>query len=329
MFTITTRQIRIAILVLVVLITIFGAASTVLFLNIDNSSLPKNVIVIRKLSTIEILNFVAMAFLILIYAYASIPKLPAKAPRFVRAFFIFAFTVFILYIHVNVIANVIENHGSCSYAVSKASCHLGRTANALGMITGFLIMYEVARTLRETDPNPTVGKLGGEAIPTSAPYQGQMTQPVMNQQFPPQTFQQGVFYPQQQPYPLVQQQPLQGVTPKFEVSAQQQQQFQPQVQQQYQLLQQQQPFYQSPQPGQQPMQQVQQIPYSQQPQQNIAPLPPVPGSLVTTTPQPGGQAIAPYSSPGVSVAVSPVLPVGGYSTPSPSVGHQSPVHPPQ
>ncbi|KAF9329175.1 hypothetical protein BG006_007699 [Podila minutissima] len=39
---------------------------------------------------------------------------------------------------------------------------------------------------------------------------------------------------------------------------------------------------------------------------------PAPGSTVTATPQPGGKPIAPYPSPGTSVAVSPVLPVGGY-----------------
>ncbi|KAF9133592.1 hypothetical protein BGW39_009445 [Mortierella sp. 14UC] len=271
----------------------------------------------------------------------KIPRIPKEVPRYARALVLFLLTGYMLYFYLSVLSAVFENNAFlCRYSFVKSACGVARVVQLFGTVAGFLVMYEVALTLKETDPNPkpkplipeagapgTAGATGAPA-PNAVPYQMQMTPPPS---FPQQQtpFQQGAFFPQQQqqqPYALAQQQPLQNANAKFEAPGQQQQQqfqqqqlYQQQQQQLYQGQQQQQQLYQGQQPSQQ---QQQQNPYSQQPL--------APGSLVTTTPQPGGQAIAPYtSSGGASVAVSPVLPAGGYSTPSPSVGHQSPVHRPQ
>ncbi|KAF9908093.1 hypothetical protein EC991_010221 [Linnemannia zychae] len=288
----------------------------------------------NTLNAKEAVALVALIILLGHYLYLTVTKIPRitrEIPRYARAFVLFLLTGYMLYFYLSVLSPVFERNAfTCKLSYNKGACGVSRVVQLFGTVAGFLIMYEVAHTLKETDPNPrpkplipkagAPGTTGGAQAPNSVPYQMQMTTPptYLQQQTP---FQQGAYFPQQQqqqqPYVLAQQQPLQNANPKFEATEQQQQQ-QQQFQQQ-QLYQQQQQLYQ----GQQPLQQ-------QQPQNSIPQQPLAPGSLVTTTPQPGGQAIAPYtSSGGASVAVSPVLPVGGYSTPSPSVGHQSPVHPPQ
>ncbi|KAF8944231.1 hypothetical protein BGZ47_004505 [Haplosporangium gracile] len=300
--------------------------------------------------TLEGLIIADHALLFLIFVYAAVPRFPAKVPRYARAFMLFVMAAYTLYFHLNTLSNdfLIKNF-LCGRVVDKNACGVSSATTIFSTIAGFLIMYENALTLKETDPNPSIGAAvaegaggaggagGRQPDPNVVPYPLAMqTPPSMQQTYPQQQQfqQQGIYYPQQQQlYVLAQQQLLQDATHKLAAlgQAQQQQQFQPQPL--YQLTpqqQQQQQFYQPLHPSQQPLQQQQQNPYpqQQQQQQTVAVQPMVPGSLVTTTPQPGGQAIAPYtSSGGASIAVSPVLPVGGYSTPSPSVGHQSPVHP--
>ncbi|KAG0270045.1 hypothetical protein BGZ95_001821 [Linnemannia exigua] len=255
----------------------------------------------------------------------KIPRIPRAVPRYARACVLFLVTGYMLYFYLNVLSVVFNNAVFLCPSTSTlipAACGIARVVQLFGTVAGFLIMYEIALTLKETDPNPkpkpVIPKTGGQGgttaggapNPNAVPYHMQMSSPYPQQQ---QALQQGAFFPQQQqPFALAQQQPLQNTNAKLEAPGQQQ----PLQQQQLYQQQQQQQFYQ---PGQHPLQQQQ---FQQQPQ------PLAPGSLVTTTPQPGGQAIAPYTSTGgASVAVSPILPVGGYSTPSPSVGHQSPVHP--
>ncbi|KAF9546150.1 hypothetical protein EC957_010136 [Mortierella hygrophila] len=307
----------------------------------------------RTLLTPERLILADHILLVLIIGYAAVPRFPTKVPRYARAFVLFVLAVYMLYYHLNNLSSLfVSRVFLCSTSYIKNACGVSRVIQIFGTVAGFLIMYENALTLKETDPNPStkaaaVGRAGeagetggGQPNTNIVPYHPVIQTPnptfPQQQQFQQQQQQQQpVYYPQQQqPYTLAQQQPLQNATHKFEAQgqAQQQQQFQPQPLYQLNPQQpQQQLFYQPLQPGQQPLPQQQQSPYSQQQQQQtVVAQPMVPGSLVTTTPQPGAQAIAPYtSSGGASVAVSPVLPVGGYSTPSPSVGHQSPVHPPQ
>ncbi|KAF9149348.1 hypothetical protein BG015_008860 [Linnemannia schmuckeri] len=337
-------RLRIGIAALILLVIILYAIYWPLYF----SSLNANSLALRTLSTSQQLIIADHALLFLIFVYAAVPRFPAKVPRYVRAFVLFVMAVYALYYHLNNLSNVFMSKVFlCGNSVVKNACGVNRAIHIFGTVAGFLIMYENALTLKETDPNPSTGSAvaggaggaggtgGGQPGPNIVPYHLAMqTPPSMQQTYPQQQFQQqGVYYPQQQQsYMLAQQQPPQNATHKLEApgQAQQQQQFQPQPL--YQLTpqqQQQQQFYQPLQPGQQPLQHQQQNPYPQQ-QQTVTVQPMVPGSLVTTTPQPGGQAIAPYTSSGdASVAVSPVLPAGGYSTPSPSVGHQSPVHPPQ
>ncbi|KAF9105103.1 hypothetical protein BGX29_000673 [Mortierella sp. GBA35] len=335
MSTLLTR-LRFGITALVVLVIILNGAYYAVY---NNSEVPpkyKNVIIISS-STFywsEIVIFVDHAFLLLTYIYASFDRFPTKVPRYGRAFMIFVLAVFLLYVNLNVLSRVFEyKEFSCGGAIFVDVCKIARVVQVFSTVLGFLILYEAALTLKETNPNPAstaeVQGAGGAVDPNYIHPTLQMQMPPMQQQnYPQQQFQGGGFYPQQQqPFVLGQQQSLQDATPKFEAQGQQQFQQQPFYQQPlHQQQQQQQQFYQQPlqQPGQQPLQQN---PYGAQQQSAAQPM--VPGSLVTTTPQPGGQAIAPYPTSGASVAVSPVLPVGGYSTPSPSVGHQSPVHPSQ
>ncbi|KAF9584786.1 hypothetical protein BGW38_005193 [Lunasporangiospora selenospora] len=152
---------------------------------------------------------------------------------------------------------------------------------------------------------------------TFAPHpQSQYVQTIPVQQ-PGQPMQPYAAYPvfvQQQPGQMMAQpMPTQGPAPgqyesQQELYARHQQQWQLQQQQQQQARQ---SFY--------PTMQQQPNPYSAQPL--------AVGPMVTTIPQPGGQPIAPYPSPGTSVAVSPVLPVAGFSpvssshSPLPSHGH--------
>ncbi|KAG0305253.1 hypothetical protein BGZ97_001175 [Linnemannia gamsii] len=329
-------RLRIGIAALLLLVIILNAAFWILSFN----SIPSNSIAQRTLLTPERLIIADHVLLFLIFVYAAVPRLPTKVPRYARAFVLFVLAVYMLYYHLDFLSSLFQSKVFiCKSSTIQNACGIHRVVQLFGSVAGFLIMYENALTLKETDPNPptkaaeiqataTGGGEGGQQVP----YHLAMQTPLPMQQIHPQQQQfqqQGVYYPQQQqPFVLAQQQPLQNPTQKFEAPEQQQQQFQPQPLYQLspQQQQQQQQFYQPLQPGQQPLHQ--QNPYLQQ--QTVAAQPMVPGSLVTTTPQPGGQAIAPYtSSGGASVAVSPVLPVGGYSTPSPSVGHQSPVHPPQ
>ncbi|KAF9128668.1 hypothetical protein BGX30_014236 [Mortierella sp. GBA39] len=342
-------RLRIGIAALLLFVIILDITYWVLYFN----GLSPNDKTSRTLLIPERLILADHLLLALIIGYAAVPRFPTKVPRYARAFVLFVLAVYMLYYHLNNLSSLFASRVFlCNYSYIKNACGVNRVIQIFGTVAGFLIMYENALTLKETDPNPstkaaaaggaggageTGGTGGGQPNPNIVPYHPAMQTPnptYPQQQQLQQQQQQLVYYPQpQQPYTLAQQQPLQNATHKFEApgQAQQQQQFQPQPL--YQLTpqqQQQQLFYQPLQPGQQPLLQQQQSPYSQQQQQTMAAQPLVPGSLVTTTPQPGGQAIAPYtSSGGASVAVSPVLPVGGYSTPSPSVGHQSPVHPPQ
>ncbi|KAH7058113.1 hypothetical protein BKA57DRAFT_448583 [Linnemannia elongata] len=341
-------RLRIGIAALLLFVIILDIIYWVLYFN----GISPNDIGPRTLLTPERLIIADHVLLVLIIGYAAVPRFPTKVPRYARAFVLFVLAVYVLYYHLNSLSNIFQLQTFlCDDSYIKNACGVHRSIQIFGTVAGFLIMYENALTLKETDPSPSTkaeaagGTGGGQPDSNIVPYHLTMqTPPPMNLAYPQQQQllqqQQLVYYPQQQqPYLPAQQQPLQNATHKFEVpgQAQQQQQFQPQpiYQLNPQQQQQQQLFYQPLQPGQQPLLQQQQSPYSQQQQQQqqqqtLAAQPMVPGSLVTTTPQPGGQAIAPYtSSGGASVAVSPVLPVGGYSTPSPSVGHQSPVHPPQ
>ncbi|KAF9428886.1 hypothetical protein BGZ94_000665 [Podila epigama] len=112
-------------------------------------------------------------------------------------------------------------------------------------------------------------------------------------------------YPANQPFQQLQLQFLQPVPGQFVSST-------PKYEDQSFLYQQQQQQYLQQQHHQQQQQQQQ----FQQLYPRHTYIAPAPGTTVTATPQPGGQPIVPYPSPGTSVAVSPVLPVGGFSTPS-------------
>ncbi|KAK3839554.1 MAG: hypothetical protein JOS17DRAFT_770633 [Linnemannia elongata] len=331
-------RLRIGIAALLFLVIILDITYWVLYFK----GLSPNDTDLRTLLIPERLILADHVLLVLIIGYAAVPRFPTKVPRYVRAFVFFVLAVYMLYSHLDNISAKFElQYFLCSDSYVKNACGVSRTIQILGTVAGFLIMYENALTLKETDPAPSTkaaaagGTGGGQPDPNIVPYHMGLQSPPPMQTYPQQQQliqqQQHVYYPQQQqPYVLAQQQPLQNAAHKFEApgQAQQQQQFQSPLYQLAPQQQQQQLYYQSLQPGQQPL--MQQNPYSQQHQQTLTAQPMVPGSLVTTTPQPGGQAIAPYtSSGGASVAVSPVLPVGGYSTPSPSVGHQSPIHPPQ
>ncbi|KAG0281185.1 hypothetical protein BGZ96_001264 [Linnemannia gamsii] len=329
-------RLRIGIAALLLLIIILNSVFWALYINSLSTKVNT-----RTFSTLARLVIADHVLLFLTFVYAAVPRFPTKVPRYARAFVLFVLAVYMLYYHLYSLSNLFRSRlFLCKGSSMETTCGIHRVVQIFGSVAGFLIMFEIALTLKETDPNPYTGVAetqgpvaGGVGVGGQPdPYQQAMQTPQPMQQIHPQQQQfqqQGMYYPQQQqPFVMAQQQPLQNATHKFEAPGQPQQQFQPQSL--YQLspqLQQQQQFYQPLQPGQQPLQQHN--PYLQQ-QQSVATQPMVPGSLVTTTPQPGGQAIAPYtSSGGASVAVSPVLPVGGYSIPSPSVGNQSPVHLPQ
>ncbi|KAF9371840.1 hypothetical protein CPB97_001680 [Podila verticillata] len=223
--------------------------------------------------------------------------------KFVRAVPLLAITGLWLYLNGDTLNFFITSDvdfscgGGPSYFMGI--CIANRIAIVLGIVCACLVLIEVAVTLRQ---GPIVPVQPKDVIIVS-PLEMQQQQQFQQQHYsyiapqpgnPTNPYQQQPFqqYPQ---YPPQQQPQFQSVngfvsgTPKYEdqsnMCGQQQQQYQ---QQYYQQQQQQQQQYQYP----------------------------VPGSTITATPQPGGQPIAPYPSPGTSVAVSPVLPVGGYSTTS-------------
>ncbi|KAG0361367.1 hypothetical protein BG005_008515 [Podila minutissima] len=191
-----------------------------------------------------------------------------------------------------------------------SDCTVGPVCTCLGIACSCLVVIEVAVTLRLGPIAPVEPK---EVIIVSPQeLQQQLFQQQPQQQ---QHYLHSAPHPGNIPYPYQQQsfqqyaaQPLQpgnifvSGTPKYEDQSHLYQQQQYYQQQQHQLP--------SPPPPQQQHQQQQQ-------QYQLYAFP-APGSTVTATPQPGGQPIAPYPSPGTSVAVSPVLPVGGYSISSAS-----------
>ncbi|KAF9574270.1 hypothetical protein EC968_007039 [Mortierella alpina] len=192
-------------------------------------------------------------------------------------------------------------------------CGLFRAVEFFTIFFAFLIILEVGVTLKSGPLEPR-NPPGGNVVIVS-PLQPIQPQPYYQQPY--------AYYPPQQPG-----QPLQQHVSSMKYEAQE-----PGMMQQYQ--QPHQPFFQPqpmpPPPHQQPYYQPQQQQQQQQQQPHPysstsynPPQPQVPGSMVTTTPQSSGQPMAPPTSPGFSVAVSPVMPSEGYSTPL--VGH-SPVQP--
>ncbi|KAF9183381.1 hypothetical protein BGZ50_004268, partial [Haplosporangium sp. Z 11] len=178
-------------------------------------------------------------------------------------------------------------------------CYIARVRDIISIILGFMIVYEVTLTFKYRGKDGAINALPQETIVISPPPAQPLQQPYYQQQQ-----QQGYYYPQlqqQQPAPL-QQLNQQGHYGMYEMQGQ----LVPPYQQ---------PYYQSP----------------MQPQQhsNAAghhlPPPQIPGSTITATPQPGTQPIAPYTSPGTTIAVSPVLPAEGY--PMSSSGGSSPLPP--
>ncbi|KAF9349039.1 hypothetical protein BGX26_012616 [Mortierella sp. AD094] len=190
-------------------------------------------------------------------------------------------------------------------------CCINRTVEALSILCGFLILIEIWITLKNAD---APDKPEAAQVMYVSPDQPVMPHTAYTQQAP--YVQPTQYYPPQPQYPypgMIQQQPTMAQysgTPKYETQENMYQDYQRQSQAFYQPQQQQQQpqYYQS---QQQQQQQQQQSPYASQGYGT----PQVPGSMVTAAPQPGASPIIPYPSPGHSVAVSPVLPVGGYSSP--------------
>ncbi|KFH73190.1 hypothetical protein MVEG_00411 [Podila verticillata NRRL 6337] len=230
--------------------------------------------------------------------------------KFVRAAPLLAITGLWLYLNCDTLNFFITSNldfscdGGPSYYMGI--CIANRISIVLGIVCACLILIEVAVTLRQ---GPIVPVQPKDVIIVS-PLEMQQQQQFQQQQFQQQQL-------QQQHYSYIAPQPGNLTNPYQQQPFQQYPQYPPQQQPQFQSAngfvsgtpkyEDQSNLY-----GQQ-QQQYQQQYYQQQQQQYQYP---VPGSTVTATPQPGGQPIAPYPSPGTSVAVSPVLPVGGYSTTS-------------
>ncbi|KAF9433365.1 hypothetical protein BGZ76_009549 [Entomortierella beljakovae] len=187
---------------------------------------------------------------------------------------------------------------------STAQKRLRHYISILAFITAWVfgLLIEVGLTLKYgplPDNTFSIDAANMTYITPMVQPQQQFQQPIQQHYVTPNDYvTPGAYYqqqqPQQQPFPLMNQQPV-GYTPKYEVQDNMYQVLQGQQ------TQQQQPYQQQQQPH----------PYSSQ--NYSAPQPRVPGTMVTAAPQPGGSPIMPYPSPGHSVAVSPVLPPGGYS----------------
>ncbi|CAO3574861.1 unnamed protein product [Mortierella alpina] len=252
-------------------------------------------------------------------SYVYSVKRPTKVHRYLRAFLLLGMATTLLYINLVDIHVIILMGTPYACPTDDHACGLFRAVEFITILFGFLIILEVGVTLKH-----------GPLEPRSAPKDVEIVSPLQPIQPQPYYQQQPYAYypPQQSGQPLPLQQHVSSM--KYEaqgpVVMQQYQQphqpyFQPQhmppppQQQQYYHLQHQQLQQQQP-------QQQQPHPYSNA--NYSTPPPQVPGSMVTTTPQSGVQPMATPTSPGFSIAVSPVMPSEGYSTPL--VGH-SPVQP--
>ncbi|KAF9993902.1 hypothetical protein BGZ79_001372, partial [Entomortierella chlamydospora] len=233
-----------------------------------------------------ILLFIFIPFTFVFYLHAL--RFDKSFQKYLRASVLFVISIVWLYIEIRPIVNGARNGEpySCSGYLRAYTniCRIGRTTGVLSILCAVLILFEIWITFRNADK--PVKPEAAQVIYVNP------DQPVMPDvalgtgYYPPQPQ-----YPQypQYPYPgMIEQQPPMaqqyGGTPKYET---QENIYQRQSQTFYQPQQQQQQYYQ----------------------------PQVPGSMVTAAPQPGASPIVPYPSPGHSVAVSPVLPVGGYSSP--------------
>ncbi|GJJ78419.1 hypothetical protein EMPS_10778 [Entomortierella parvispora] len=211
----------------------------------------------------------------------------------VRAFWCLLLSILALYLSLSAI-DKLNGQFSCISPIPPLCASL-RSSYVLMAICGFLMLAEIPLTVK-LDHGPLPPKEVVMVVPPQTvmpmPY---MYAPPMQQQQPspyqPYPQQPGFYPPGQQPPPTAGRYPP-NQPESFTAYGMAQQKFEDQY---HQNLQAQQPN-----------------PYQQQQQQS---LPQTPGSMVTTMPQPGGQPIVPYPSPGASVAVSPVLPVGGYGTP--------------
>ncbi|KAG0250086.1 hypothetical protein BG011_008660 [Mortierella polycephala] len=184
-------------------------------------------------------------------------------------------------------ASLSVKQGSGYKCYNYAWCYISHAKDIISIILGCLIFFEVALTIKHGEKNSATNTLPHETIVISPPPVQPLQQPYYQQQ------QQGYYYPQ-----LQQQQSM----PLQQLDQQSHYGMQDQLVPPYQ-----QPYYQIP---AQPQQQQYDNTVGRHP-----PPPQVPGSMITTTPQPGAQPIIPYTSPGTTVAVSPVLPTEGYPMP--------------
>ncbi|KAI8605429.1 hypothetical protein EDD21DRAFT_140610 [Dissophora ornata] len=230
------------------------------------------------------------------YVYAIQSK--QVVHKFLRAFLLFALSVFWLYLYFKNILLRVQTQTPYICRNGNYLCALSRATEALSVACGFFILLDIAVTLQngplhkqQVQPQDVV------IVSPIQPMQQQFPQPYPGAYYPQQ--------PQQLPYPVMQQPPQQ----KFET--------QEQLYQRHQMDLQKQPvgghqsFYQ-PRPVQQ--QQFYQGQHSYSAAGYVAITPKEPGTTVTSTPQPGVPPVVPYPSPINSVAVSPVMPVTEYSS---------------
>ncbi|KAF9284907.1 hypothetical protein BGZ68_004305 [Mortierella alpina] len=250
-------------------------------------------------------EIVQVVFLFVIFgSYAYSVRGPAKIHRFLRAFLLFGMAATLLFFHLWRVHRRILTEEPYACPPEFYSCGLERAVEFFTILFGFLIILEVGVTLKN-----------GPLETRSPPREVQIVSPLQPIQPQPYYQQPYVYYPPQQPG-----QPLQydGSSMKYEEQGPMMMQYQ----------QPHQPYFQPQHMPQPPQQQQYYQPQQQQQSQHHtnynAPPPQVPGSMVTTTPQSGGQPMPTPTSPGFSIAVSPVMPSEGYPTP---LGSRSPVQP--
>ncbi|KAF9546137.1 hypothetical protein EC957_010123 [Mortierella hygrophila] len=224
-----------------------------------------------------VLIFSAIIYLIsYIYSLRSSPR-TGKGYKYIRAFLLLIPTVVILYLRLRYVAFVNENYGSsspfeCTY-IGDYICYLWNTIFFWNLITAFFIVFEIGATLAWG--------------PLEAPHQfggpnGGYSQDANVVMVSPQSY-----YPQQQYYPNMAQQPV--------------------------LLDQQNSSYKIDNNVQQPYPHLYQQPLQQQ-QHPYQPQPATPGGYITQQ-QP--------TSPGGYISQQPPSPGGHASQPSPRASFTS------
>ncbi|KAG0344975.1 hypothetical protein BG004_004040 [Podila humilis] len=263
---------------------------------------------LRIYNWLDILRIVVPIVVLLVYVVSL--RSSARIHRAARAIPLLVICGLWLFIECKIVNSFVRLGISLSCGGADrffSICILSRMWLVFSLFAAVFFFFEIVVTLY-VGPMAKVPKQSQEVIivsPLSVQPQNQQQQQQQHYSFmaPQPGYDPNMSYPQQhqqQPYP---QYPLQQLPYQNQQEPQQLLPILGQYTPQQGYMYPQQP-YQSYQPYQQQQQQQQ-----QQEQQRL--YTPAPGTTVTATPQPGGQPLVPYPSPGTSVAVSPVLPVTG------------------